>query len=195
MEIQLQKWVAWWNAYGKAHSDEVLRIEGLTNPKEKREATIQHTLDSSARTVAFFTNTELQVFADKFTAYDSMKLAAELTRTINTNGNELLRGELVNWQGTTWQLSAPYVSENQTAEDHEVITDMALLYADIAAGKAEALYKLCAAYLRAPEEPYNAALIADNSERVELMKTLPVYYAFQIKHFINASLESLEQSD
>ena len=76
-------------------------------------------------------------------------------------------------------------SEKLSKKDWDIINQVSMIYAEYLDGNNEALYLLCAAYLRQINEPFN---ITDAG--IDLMKRLPLDIALCVLTYILESLNS-----
>lgn len=93
------------------------------------------------------------------------------------------------WNGAAWKI-APVITTpgKMTREEFEVSQDIALIFSDLQDGKQEALYNLCAAFMRREGEAYSSDLVDDRGERVALMQSLPMHMVLSVKAYVEHSI-------
>lgn len=91
------------------------------------------------------------------------------------------------WQECKWVIQPPEVRHGdrmtfgEMIDAKQIIKDMA----ELGKGRWEFLLPLCAIYLRKEGEDYDESFLYEDSERLELMKTLPIDIAIHIGFFLN----------
>lgn len=128
---------------------------------------------------------------------DVLREQAYADTVLNKEKDELNYNDTFLWKDAVWKI-APVVTYTgkMSREDFEVSQDIALIFSDLQDGKEEALFNLCAAYMRKEGEPYHSDLVDDRNERVELMKELPLHMALCVKayveYYIDVYLKSIQ---
>lgn len=184
-DIPLYKWVAFYNAYGR---DLERREKELANTDDN-EALLHYNVDNALCNYCFYTGKPIElitqdelpdVLREQYAAF------ASLTR----EESELNYTNTFLWADAVWKIQPVITMVGKvTQSEFDIITDIALIFSDLQDGKHEALYSLCAAYMRKENEPYNNSLLDAEGERMALMKTLPLHMALCTKHYIEDTIK------
>jgi hypothetical protein len=96
------------------------------------------------------------------------------------------------WQGETWVLSKPELKHGSSMQFGEVIDAKQVVKDKIenGAGLWEYMLPVCCIYLRKQGEDYDDMFLYEGSERMELMKSLPVDIAMHVIFFFASSTSS-----
>lgn len=182
-EITLSKWVEYQNLYGQALDDRAIAIRKLTG-EDKQNAMLLHQFDQFCQQYAFYTSTPLAEIMklEMADVIPILKLQGENNVSLKKQELALDIYAVKEWNGEQWQIQTimPY-TVNLTPEQFEHNQDVALILSDLQDGKHEALYDLCATYLRHPGEKYTTELM---ESRIELMKELPLSISLCVKNFL-----------
>jgi hypothetical protein len=93
------------------------------------------------------------------------------------------------WKGEVWQIHQPELKHGskmtfgELIDSKQIIQDMA----DTEKGRIESLLPLCAIYLRKEGEAYQESFMYEDSERLQLMRELPMNIALQVGFFLTSS--------
>lgn len=178
--------------------DSILKMDD----DEKRELEmVNFQLEKMFRTFAFFCNCSVEaVKEDKFVEDVANIYYACLSVLFEEEGN-IKPQTLFTWKGEEWELLTPELQHGgkhrfgEFIDAKQVINDMG----DIGRGKWEAMLPICAIYLRKKDEPYRQEFLYEGSERMELMKDLPMDIAMQVGFFLslttNSYLNTLRSSE
>lgn len=189
-EITLSKWVEWQNMYGQKLDDRFESIAKLEG-ENKRNAHLLHQFDEYCQKYSFYTGVKLQTLT-KMPMDEILLIIKEVGQSeiaLKRHESELNYNKTFYWSGDYWKIQpiVPHVAKfNQ--QQFEASQDIALIFSDLQDGKHEALYDLCAAYLRKLDEPYSEELMTG---RVELMKSLPLSISLCVKNYIVYTIKEL----
>ena len=92
----------------------------------------------------------------------------------------------IEWQGEIWSIQDFNVNPASEMSFNEIITSKEVMRQIMAVGKGrwDALPYLCAIFFRKKGEAFSDDLIYEGSDRMELMKQLPMEYALQVAFFL-----------
>lgn len=94
----------------------------------------------------------------------------------------------INWKGETWVVNDYKVTGNTQIVFNEIVTSKETIRQIFSIGKdrIDALPYLCGIFFRKKGEKFSDKLVEEGSERMELLKTLPLKYAFQVAFFLTS---------
>jgi hypothetical protein len=92
------------------------------------------------------------------------------------------------WNGDVWQIQEWTVTPASEMTANEIFTskEIMLQVHNLGLSRWHSLVYLCAVFLRKKDEKFTDKLVMDGSERMELMKTLPLEHALKVSFFLNA---------
>ena len=189
-EITLSQWVGYQNTFGTALEKRLQKIQTLTG-KERENEYFLWNVDLHLQNYSWYTNTPMnEVFQMNSSEVIKVMGAAFI---LHVKEQSLLNySNTFSFNGKDWKIQ-PIIpqTEKLTKEQYDLVTDLALIFSDLQDGKHEALYELCAAYLRQPNEPFTGALVDQSGERVTLMKDLPLSISLCVKMYVEKSIHLL----
>jgi len=102
-----------------------------------------------------------------------------------------LRGAYT-FKGERWELPAPELKQGDPMTFGEVIDPKQMTKDAFTLGLGEwyALLRICAVFLRRPGEPYEEAFLFEGSDRVKMMRDLPLAIAEEVAFFLSRSITS-----
>lgn len=187
-EITLSQWVGYQNLYGQALDERLADIAKMPNNSDKADAILLHDVDLYTQNYAYFTDTPLddvktlgisEVITIMGAAFIEHK---KQERWINYN-------DIFDWQGDKWKVQPVHYNTGKlTKSEYDMSVDIALIMSDLQDGKHEAMYDLCATYLRKPDEDYSPELV---ERRRGLMMSLPFNMALTVRKFVLESIDKL----
>lgn len=134
-----------------------------------------------------------------FTAIDADKVKrgfdiAQILVYFNTTLAPMLSAPLaemapeVYFAGEVWHIAAPQLTAASAITFNEFLLskEFSRQISQTGAGAVEALPYLCAIFLRKPGEPFTEALIAEGSERLEIMRSAPMNIGAGVAFFFEA---------
>ena len=151
---------------------------------------IQFQFEKMFRTFSFFSGINVESlkqssFIDEIANYyfSSMKILFEDEQQLE------LQNEFT-WKNETWYLHPRELSNSSKMTFGEFIDSKQLIkdMIEMGAGKWEYMLPLCAIYLRKENEPYKEEFLFERSERMALMRELPMDIAMQVGFFLTSSM-------
>lgn len=187
-DITLSQWVGYQNAYGQALDERLIEIRKMPNGPDKSDAILLHDVDLYTSNYAYYTDTQI----------DEVK-AMGITEVVKTMGAVFIEhkkqeqwvnyNDTFDWQGSKWKVQPVHNNTGKlTKSEYDMSVDIALIMSDLQDGKHEAMYDLCATYLRKVGEPYTSELL---DERRQLMMSLPFNMALTVRKFVLESIDKL----
>lgn len=182
LAIPLYKWVEFERMYGIELDNRLDRVHKYEDPQEAFDL---YRLDWMEKVYSFYTDTPLAQVRE----IPSSLLVPYMAEVSLQWKKEELRIDYTKafwWNFDKYKCQPIPVKDhnNMTALELDHITDYALCMSDIQDGKPEALYELCAIFIRKIKEPYSTEL---KDIRKEKFKKLPKLYAkTALKYFTDA---------
>lgn len=193
-DITLSQWVDFQNLYGEKLDNRLIEINNLQG-EQKRNAYLLHQFDSYCQKYSFYTGTPLEdiMRMESEDVLPIIKMQGESEIAYKKEQALLDYRAKIQWKGAIWKIQPIFPKTAQmTAAQFEMSQDIALIISDLQDGKHEALYALCASYLRKIAEPYSEDLM---NSRISLMKELPLSISLCVKMYMEWSInEYLKQS-
>ncbi len=170
-QITLQQWVEYYNRHGK--------IIPSGSPTADLVADLVNRW-------CWFTG---QPAPDQEQLPDVLKEQAAADARLKKEQAELNYNNTFLWNDAVWKI-APVLQfpGRMTRAEFEISQDIALIFSDLQDGKQEALYNICAAFMRYEGETYSSYLVDDDNDRVKLMKSLPLDMALCVKAYVEDSI-------
>ncbi len=189
-EFTLGKRIEFYNEYGRELDDMAKVIIEMEDGIDKELEISQYQFEKMIRTFAFFSNCTPEAirnskFLDEIAAiyYTSIELLFEEEKNLELS-------HVFVWNKEFWELHPPELKHGdkmtfgELIDSKQIVKDMM----EVGKGKWEYMLPICAIYLRKKDEPYDESFMYEGSERLELMKSLPMNIAMQVGFFLSASM-------
>lgn len=188
MAISLQQRIDFDNKYGKDIRKKLEKITEITDPVVKETEFTGYHMELACKTLAFFANIPLHIVEQTdirqvlLVYHNTMKNFSEDVDFANKDQDVQYMFE---WNGATWKISAPELTNNSTMTFGEFITAKQVVQDMIEYGQEKygALLKLCCVYCRKEGEAFDESFVDEEGERYKLMKTLPLQYGLNTGFF------------
>jgi hypothetical protein len=142
------------------------------------------------RTFAFFAGTSVEAIKEsEFIDQVAQIYNTSLAMIFNEEAGMEQKNEF-EFKGTTWYLHPAELKPGDKMKFGEVIEAKQIVkdMLDLGHGRWEAALRLCAIYLRKKDEEFSEEFLYDDSERMKLMRELPMDIALQVGFFLKNSL-------
>ncbi|WP_313214108.1 hypothetical protein [Soonwooa sp.] len=187
-------------AFDNMYSDQIKELQESVFKKDENGEDIEaDEIDVMLMTIAiasmnfsFFSGIPLQEVQDEISVDDVLNVYYACFHQINEQQESLeLESEFV-WNDEIWNLEAPELSYESKITFNELITSKQIVkqMSEVSASNWQGLLFLCAIYLKKENEVFNEAWMQENSERVQLMKSLPMDIALHVAFFLQSSMTS-----
>ena len=187
-DITLSQWVGYQNLYGQALDDRMIDIIAMPDGPDKVDARLLHDVDLFTQTYSYYTGTPMIEVAEIGIAEVCRVQGAAFVEHRKQAG-WLNYFEVFEWNGDKWKVQPIHKNTgNLTKAEYDKTVDVALIMSDLQDGKHEAMYDLCAVYLRKIDEPFTSELIDD---RRELMMSLPFNMALTVRKYVLEHIKKL----
>lgn len=190
-EITLSKWVGYQNMFGQELDERFTEIRKMEEGEDKRNAYLLHQFDTFCRQYAYYTDTPIReiMVMEVSLVMPIIKLQGEANISLKKEESQLDYNAVFSWNNQQWKIQPIFPKTvKMNREQFEASQDIALIFSDLQDGKHEALYSLCAAYLRIIDEPYSEDLM---NSRIETMMQLPLSISLCVKKYIEDGITQL----
>lgn len=188
-DIPLQKHIEYYDKYGSDLDKQLEEIQGRTYGEEeelKKQIDLDNHIDNEALAwYSFWTNTDITAFNEinevlsqyrilRYLLYEDMQKVYELPAEID-------------WNGETWAIQDYKINPASNTRAIEIFTakEVLLQMHNLKLSRWHSLIYLCVVFFRKRDEEFTGEMVHEKSERIELMKTLPLQYALQVAFFLN----------
>lgn len=189
-EMTLGQRIDFYEQHGRELDEMADSIANMPDSTEKELEIAHLQMEKMFRTFAFFTGTNAeQIKQSEFVDKVANIYYASLS-TLLEDEEEIEPQQSFIWKGEHWELHEPELKHGSTMTFGEIIDakQMVQNMADLGRGKWESLQKLCAVFLRKKGEPYHESFLYDGSDRLLLMRDLPMDIALQVGFFLLGSM-------
>lgn len=209
--ISLGRYIEWYEAYGRELDEELdeavkkdykkaLIENGVENPSnEEVEEFIEMALESHIDKEAmawytFWTGADFESYAQSNDLIDFLVNYRIIRNLLHNSEIEAEHQPIsFNWNGEDWRIQEYKITPGSGMTINEIITSKEVIrqLKKLEKSKWESMLYLAAIYLRKVDEQFKDEMIYEGSERLELMKQLPLNYAFRVAFFLKSCLSSL----
>lgn len=199
-DITLGQRIDFNNQYGREiyeQRSQLMEMETETPEDEDSKDTLitEHYLDSACKTFSFFSGIPLE---------DVYKIP--INQIVNVYEN-CMKGLLeqqedidlqleFTWNDQLWLLGNAELNYESDINFNQFLTSKQIVKAlfDLGQGQWEVLPKLCAIFLRRPDEEFDESWISETHERSQMMLDLPLDIALQVGFFLKSSMILFSQT-
>lgn len=142
------------------------------------------------RTFAFFAGVTPDVLKESKFVDDIANIYYSSLAVLFEDEKALEPQRVFDWKGDVWEISPPVLSQSSKLKFGEVIDSKQIVQDMIAlgAGKWEVMQKICAIFFRKKDEAYHKSFVYEDSDRLLLMRELPMDIALQVGFFLTSSM-------
>lgn len=196
-EITLGQRIAFQAEHGDLLNQMALSIGEMEDELDREIELAQLVLERAFRTVAFFLGTTVEALKESEFVDEVLRLyLATMQQVFDSEQQEELTPRYsFAWNQEEWELSVPELKNGSRMTFGEFIDSKQVIQDMVGLGKNrwECLLPLCAIYLRRVGEDYQESFLYEGSERLELMRSLPLDIALQVGFFLSSSLNMFTQ--
>lgn len=191
-EITLGRFLQYWDQYGRSLDADLANIQTREYEDEfDREADLSTLEDEEAMSwYSFWTGIDREVLkaAD---ASPLIVLYRSIRQLLTQSEDQAYDFPTdIEWNGQVWEIADFKVTPGSAFTFNELLTSKEVIRQIRAIGKGrwDALPYLCAVFFRLKGEAFRDELIYPDSERMTLLKTLPLTHALQVAFFLTVSM-------
>lgn len=196
-ELTLGQRIDFQNLYGQELSEMAQSISEMPDGMEKELEEMQFRLESALRSLSFFAGSGFQ--EEEF-GVESLRNSQNIDELLNiyfacsslllADEESMVPQTTFVWNDEVWCLH-PYElkhGDKMTTGEFVDAKQMLLNMEQLGKGKWEVLLPLCAVYLHKEGEVYQESFLYEGSDRLQLMRDLPMDIALQVGFFLACSL-------
>lgn len=160
----------------------------MENELEREVELSQFSLEKMFRTFAFFAGYPVESIKEYKGINDVANIYYACLAVLFEEEDKMELQKEFSWNGEKWFLSDPEIKQGSKdkfgafVDAKQTVQNMLQL----GQGKWAAILRLCAIYLRKEGEEYKEEFVYEGSERMELMKKLPMDIAMQVGFFLTS---------
>lgn len=189
-EFTLGQRIDFHHQYGEELERMAADIAKMEDGPEKEIELMHFHFEQIFRTFAFFTNTTPEALKESAFIDEIANIYhAHLAILFAEEQDITLQSEYV-WNREVWRLQAPQLMQGSKITFGQFIDSKQLIQDTIELGKGKWDYfpKICAIYLTKEGEEYREEFLYEGSERLQLMRSLPMDIALAVGFFLSSSL-------
>lgn len=188
-EITLGQRIDFFNQYGRdleAMHKSILEIEDST---EQEIEFAQFSIEKMFSTFAFFAGVTVDALKESQFIDDIAGIYFSCLVNLFEQEEDLEFKSSHVWNSEVWEIHPPVLKQGshmtfgEFVDAKQVLQDMA----ELGKGEIDKLLRLCAIYLRKQGEAYDESFLYEDSERLQLMRSLPMDIAMQVGFFLSSS--------
>ena len=189
-EITLGQRIDFHNQYGKELDEMLSSIMEMEEGPDRELEIAQFHFERMFMTFGFFAGVEPDALKESKFIDDVASIYYSSLQVLFEDENNLDPQRLFNWKGEVWEIAPPSLSQSTKMKFGEVIDSKQIIQdmVDLGAGKWEMMLKLSAIFLRKQGEAYRKEFVYEDSERMRLMRELPMDIAMQVGFFLSGSI-------
>jgi len=189
-EITLGQRIDFHNQYGKELDQMLTSIMEMEEVPDRELEIAQFHFERMFMTFGFFAGVEPEALKESKFIDDIANIYYSSLQVLFEDENNLDPQRLFNWKGEVWEIAPPLLSQSSKMKFGEIIDSKQIVQdlIELGAGKWEMMQKLAAIFLRKQDEPYRKEFMYEDSERLQLMRELPMDIALQIGFFLSSSI-------
>lgn len=190
-EFTLGQRIAFQEEYGNDLDAWVQKILAMEEGLDKDLETMEFQFEKMFRTFAFFAGCTPDALKESEFVDDIANIYHSCLKVLFESEDEVKIEQQYSWEGEVWVIHPPHLKHDSKMKFGEFIDAKQIVkdLSDLGKGQWDKLLHLCAIYLRKPNEEYQEAFMYENSERIELMKHLPMDIAMGVGFFLTASMQ------
>lgn len=189
-EYTLGQRIAFHQEHGVLLDQMLESILKMENEFERELEMVNFQLEKMFRTFAFFANCTVEAVKEEKFIEDVSNIYYSCLAVLFDEEKNMELERFFVWKEEEWEIAETQLRNGSKMKFGEFIDAKQIVkdMSDLGAGKWEAMLPLCAIYLRKKDEPYKEEFLFEGSERMELMKELPMNMAMQVGFFLNSCL-------
>lgn len=191
-EVTLQQRIDFEVEFGETLAAQVQEIKKIKRRKERERRILESQFDRAFMTLSLFTGMSPEALRDSKFVDELCGVYFLYMRDIFDESEGDPKQEFL-WNGETWYLPTPELTGESMMKTKEVIYSkehLRILHEEGANVYEQAL-TLAMIFLRKKDEPFQKEFIFQNSERYQLMQTLPLSIALDVAKFYGMLSEYL----
>jgi hypothetical protein len=189
-EITLGQRIAFQEEHGNLLDQMLESILAMDDELLKELEMIEFRMEKMFRTFAFFAGCTVEAVKEYKSVNDVVNIYYSCLAVLfeDEEKQELQRAFI--WKEEEWEMADPELKHGDQGKFGEFIDAKQTVkdLIDLGRGRWTAMLRLSAIYLRKKGEPYKEEFLYDGSDRLELMKSLPMDIALQVGFFLSGTM-------
>lgn len=188
-QIKLKQHIAFIKKYGADIDKQEVILLAMPDGDEKNIELTLHNLDVACKTIAFYAGIALED-VQKTNINHVLNIYQSCFKQLFEQQDNLELQEKYLWNDEIWNLEQPKISYQTKISFNQFVTSKQIVksLADLSKGIWEAMPILATIFLQKEGEGFKEAMIAEGSERVQLMNELPMDIALSVAFFLQSSM-------
>ncbi|SFW16227.1 hypothetical protein [Chitinophaga sancti] len=189
-EFTLGQRIAFQEEYGNELDTWLKKIVDMEDGLDKEMEEMEFRMEKMFRTFAFFAGCTPDALKESEFVDNIANIYHSCLSVLFESESKVECLQEYHWKGETWVLHPPSLKHGDQMKFGEFIDSKQVVQNLMELGKSrwDAMLNLCAIYLRRPSEEYDESFLYDNSERIEMMRELPMDIALGVGFFLTASI-------
>lgn len=189
-EYTLGQRIAFQNEHGVLLDKMLESILAMKDDVHREVEMMNFQLEKMYRTVAFFAGCTAEAIKEEKFMDDVANIYYSCLAVLFEEEDKIELRQSFIWKNEEWELSAPDIKHGDKMKFGEFIDAKQVVsnMGDLGQSKWEAMIPLAAIYLRKKDEPYKKEFLYDGSERMQMMKELPMDIAMQVGFFLSGTM-------
>ena len=191
-QITLGQRIDFHNQYGRDFEIRIAAITEMPSGIDRTFEEAQFAVEKALATFAFFAGLDLEAVKESESLEEILIIHNACLEGLLKEESEVDLKGVYEFAGAVWELHPPALSSASKMTFGEFVDSKQIVkhLLELSTGKWESLVYLCAIYLRKEGEPYSEELVHEGSDRLDLMRTLPMDIALEVGFFLSASMSS-----
>jgi hypothetical protein len=191
-EFTLGQRIAFQEAHGNLLDKMLTSIMEMDNEILQRIELTQFTTEKMFRMFAFFAGISVDDLKESAFVEDVARIYNSCMSLLFEEEDKLENAETFIWNKEEWTLHPVELKHGskmkfgELIDSNQIVKDMA----ELGSGKWGFMLPLCAIFLRKKDEEFSKEFLYEGSERLELMKSLPMDIALQVGFFLRDTLNT-----
>jgi hypothetical protein len=188
-EMTLGQKISFMSMHGDQLNEMLESIQEMQDGPEKEMELMTWHFEKMFRTFSFFSGVSVKVLKDSEFVDTIASMYYASLQTFVEDEIQLEPKEEYFFNDEMWVIAAPELKQDSKMMFGEFIDAKQIMsdYAKLGKGKWESMLPLCAIYLRRKDEAYEEKFAMEDSERMKLMKDLPLDIAMQVGFFLSST--------
>jgi hypothetical protein len=189
-EITLGQRIDFYNQYGKELEEMATSIIAMPDDVDKELEIAEFQMEKMFRTFAFFAGSTPEALKESQFIDDIATIYYSSLAVLLDEEQKVELKSTYTWNGEEWHLHAPELKNGSRMSFGEFIDAKQMIkdMSDMGNGRWEAMLRLCAIYIRKKGEKYEESFLYEDSERLKLMRSLPMDIAMAVGFFLTCSV-------
>lgn len=189
-EFKLGERIRFQEEVGNDLDEMVKAIVAIEDEFEKSLQIAEFQVEKMFRTMAFFCNCTVEALKESDFVDDIAGIYYASCSVLFEDEQKMEPQTEYTWMGETWVLHPVELKQDSKMKFGEFVDAKQMIkdLHDLGNGHWEKLLNLCVIFLRKENEPYQESFMYENSERINLMKNLPLDIALGVGFFLTGSL-------